>query len=88
MLSCTTAECAQVLMNHGVDINVGHPVSGWPLIFSAVKLSDELLEGILKLGADPNVEVNGVTVKALLQGVSSKQRKSATKILEKYGYKG
>ncbi len=85
MLSCTSASCVEVLMKRGVDVNVGHPISGWPLIFTAVKLENDLLEGILQLGADPNIVVNGVSVKNLVNSCSSKQKKAATKILQKYG---
>lgn len=82
--SCVNKECVAVLLKHGVDINTTFPSTGWPLLFSAASGNTDLFEGLLELGADADISVNGYTVQDVIKNQSSKTKKAVTKALEKY----
>ncbi|MFI3240051.1 MAG: hypothetical protein R3Y22_05625 [Bacteroidales bacterium] len=86
--TCINAETVEVLVKRGVDVNTVHPGSGWPLLFTAASLvlDSDLLDGLLRLGADPYMQVNGVTVASVIKTYPSKRKKAVAKVYEKYGY--
>lgn len=83
--SCKTTACIEVMLDQGVDINTVHPAAGMPVLFSAVTAENyELMDGLLKHGADQNVSVNGYTVNDMMRSYPKKRQKEVTAILEKY----
>ncbi|MFR9513369.1 MAG: ankyrin repeat domain-containing protein [Rikenellaceae bacterium] len=83
--SCKTTACIEVMLDQGVDIHTAHPAAGMPVLFSAVTSENyELMEGLLKNGADQNVTVNGYTVNDMIRSYPKKRQKQVVAILEKY----
>lgn len=84
--ACTNIECVQVMLDCGLDINTRYP-SGMPLLLTAVTSENyDLIDGMLKLGADPFIELNGITIKDTMRSYPSSRKKKLIKIYKKYGY--
>lgn len=83
--SCKTTDCIKVMLDQGVDINTVHPAAGMPVLFTSVTSENyELMEGLLKNGADPNITANGYTVNDMIRSYPKKRQKQVLAILEKY----
>ncbi len=83
--SCKTTACIEVMLDQGVDIDTAHPAAGMPVLFSSVTSENyELMEGLLKHGADQTVTVNGYTINDMIRSYPKKRQKTVTALLEKY----
>ncbi len=83
--NCKTTECIEVMLEQGLDINTVHPAAGMPVLFTAASSENyELLEGLLKNGADQNITVNGYTIYDIIRSYPKKRQKLVTALLDEY----
>lgn len=83
--NCKTTKCLEVILDQGMDINTAHPAAGLPVLFStATSENYELMEGLLKHGADQNISVNGYTINDFIRSYPKKRQKKVTDLLAKY----
>ncbi len=84
--TCINIECIKVLLKQGLSIDTCHP-SGMPLLLSAVTAeNNDLIDGMLTLGADPFISCNGITVRETMRSYPSKRKKALQKIYKSHGY--
>ncbi len=83
--SCKTTACLEVMLAQGVDVDTAHPAAGMPVLFTAASSENyELLEGLLKNGADQDITAKGVTINDIIRSYPKKRQKKVLALLEKY----
>ncbi|MFR9603610.1 MAG: hypothetical protein SNG02_07035 [Rikenellaceae bacterium] len=83
--NCKTTACLEVMLDQGLDINTVHPAVGFPVLFTtATSENYELMEGLLKHGADQNISVKGYTINDVIRSYPKKRQKKVQALLEKY----
>ncbi len=84
--ACKNTACIEVMLAQGLNVNTTHP-SGMPVLLSAVTAENyDVLDGLLKHGADAFVAVNGSTVSDFIKTYPSSRKKKVVKLYKTYGY--